>query len=82
MFVVHQDISRQRPDVVREIFRMIVESRALASPAITAALPPLGLEANRKGLEMAIEWTYEQKIIPRRLKVDELFDETTAQLDV
>ena len=55
---------------------------ALASPAITAALPPLGLEANRKGLEMAIEWTYEQKIIPRRLKVDELFDETTAQLDV
>ena len=82
MFVVHKDISKQRPDVVREIFRMIVESRALASPAITAALPPLGLEANRKGLEMAIEWTYEQKIIPRRLKVDELFDETTAQLDV
>jgi 4,5-dihydroxyphthalate decarboxylase len=82
MFVVHQDISRQRPDVVREIFRMIVASRALAPPAITAALPPLGLEANRKGLEMAIEWTYEQKIIPRRLSVDELFDETTAQLDV
>ena len=82
MFVVHQDISRQRPDVVRELFRMIVASRALAPPAITAALPPLGLEANRKGLEMAIEWTYEQKIIPRRLTVDELFDETTAQLDV
>jgi 4,5-dihydroxyphthalate decarboxylase len=82
MFVVHQDISKRRPDVVRELFRMIVESRALAPPAITAALPPLGLEANRKQLEMAIEWSYEQKIIPRRLKVDELFDETTAQLDV
>ena len=82
MFAVHTDISKKRPDVVREIFRMIVESRALVPSAVTSALPPLGLEANRKGLEMAIEWSYEQKIIPRRLKVDELFDDTTAQLDV
>jgi 4,5-dihydroxyphthalate decarboxylase len=82
MFVVHTDIARKRPDVVRELFHMIVESRALAPPAVTAALPPLGLEANRKGLEMAIDWSYEQKIIPRRLKVDELFDDTTALLDV
>ena len=35
-----------------------------------------------KGLEMAIDWSYEQKIIPRRIKVDELFDDTTAHLDV
>ena len=82
MFAVHQDISIQRPDVVRELFRMIVESRALAPPAVTAALPPIGLEANRKGLEMAIDWSYEQKIIPRRMKVDELFDDATAQLHV
>ena len=82
MFAVHTEISKKRPDVVREIFRMIVESRALAPSTVTSALPPLGLEANRKGLEMAIEWSYEQKIIPRRLKVDELFDDTTALLDV
>jgi 4,5-dihydroxyphthalate decarboxylase len=81
MFAVHQDISRQRPDVVREIFRMIVASRALAPPAVAASIPPLGLEANRKGLEVAIDWSFEQKIIPRRLKVDELFDDTTANLN-
>lgn len=81
MFVVHEDISRQRPEVVREIFRMIVASRAAAPQAAAASIPPLGLEANRKGLEMAIEWSFEQKIIPRRLKVDELFDETTANLN-
>lgn len=80
MFVVHQDIARKRPDVVREIFRMIVESRAAAPQAAVASIPPLGLEANRKGLEMAIDWSFEQKIIPRRLKVDELFDDTTANL--
>jgi 4,5-dihydroxyphthalate decarboxylase len=80
LFVVHQDLVRERPDVVREIYRVISESRAQAPAAVTAALPPLGVEANRKGLEMAIDWAFEQKIIPRRLKVDDLFDETTAAL--
>jgi 4,5-dihydroxyphthalate decarboxylase len=82
MFVVHEEISRKRPEVVRELARMIRDSRALAPPTATAALPPLGLEANRKGIEMAIDWSFEQKIIPRRLKVDELFDDTTANLNV
>jgi 4,5-dihydroxyphthalate decarboxylase len=80
MFVVHEELSRRRPDVVREIFRMIAASRALAPAAAAASIPPLGLEANRKGLEMAIEWSFEQKIIPRRLEVDELFNDTTAGL--
>jgi 4,5-dihydroxyphthalate decarboxylase len=80
MFVVHQDIAKKRPDVVRELARMIAESRAAAPASASASIPPLGLEANRKGLEMAIEWSFEQKIIPRRLKVDELFDDTTAEL--
>jgi 4,5-dihydroxyphthalate decarboxylase len=82
MFVVHQDVARKRPDVVRELARMIVESRAAAPASVAASIPPLGLEANRKGLEMAIDWSFEQKIIPRRLKVDELFDDTTAGLGV
>jgi 4,5-dihydroxyphthalate decarboxylase len=80
MFVIHEDIAKKRPDVVREVARMIVESRAAAPAAALTTIPPLGLEANRKGLEMAIEWSYEQKIIPRRLKVDELFDDVTAEL--
>jgi 4,5-dihydroxyphthalate decarboxylase len=80
MFVVHAELSKQRPDIVREIYRMLVESRNLAPESVTAALPPVGLEANRKTLEMALEWTYEQKMIPRRLLFDELFDDTTASL--
>jgi len=80
MFVVREELSKQRPDIVREIFRMIVESRKLAPESATASMPPIGLEANRKGLDTAIEWSFEQKIIPRRLLVDELFDDTTAAL--
>ena len=62
------------------IFRMLVESRTLAADSVQAPIPPIGLEANRKALEMASQWSYEQKIIPRRLSVDELFDDTTAAL--
>ena len=72
---------RNRPDVVREIYRMIKESRALTEGGVPVPYPPLGLEANRKGLQMAIEWAYEQKIIPHMMNVDELFDDTTANLD-
>ena len=80
MFVVHQDISKNHPDVVKEIYRMLVESRNMAPESVTSALPPVGLEANRKTLQMALDWTYEQKMIPRRLSFDELFDDTTAAL--
>ncbi|MGB6309333.1 MAG: hypothetical protein WBF89_16220 [Steroidobacteraceae bacterium] len=80
LFVVHRDLSRKRPDVVREIYRMLVEGRGFAPPDALAALPPIGLDANRKGLQMAIDWSYEQKIIPRRLTIDELFDDVTAHL--
>lgn len=80
MFVVHQDISRQRPDIVREIYRMISESRALTEGGAPAVFPPLGLEANRKGLQTAIDWALDQHIIPRRLSVDELFDDVTGSL--
>lgn len=80
MFVVHHDVARDHPDAVREIFRMLSESRAQASEAVIAKLPPIGLEANRKGIQMAIDLALEQRIIPRRLSVDELFDGVPADL--
>lgn len=80
MFAVHQDISKKHPQVVREIYRMIAESRALTEGGVPAVFPPLGLEANRKGLQLAIDWALDQKIIPHRLQVDELFDDLTGSL--
>lgn len=80
MFVVHQDLCKQRPDIVRELYRLVVESRALAEGGVPAVFPPLGLEANRKGLQLAIDWALDQKIIPHRLRVDDLFDDVTGSL--
>ncbi|WP_111497397.1 substrate-binding domain-containing protein [Marinobacter bohaiensis] len=80
MFVVHQDISRKHPEAVREIYRMIAESRELTEGGAPEVFPPLGLEANRKGLQTAIDWALDQKIIPRAMSVDELFDDVTGNL--
>jgi 4,5-dihydroxyphthalate decarboxylase len=80
MFVVHEDLSKKRPDIVRELYRMIVESRAATEGGVPAIFPPIGLEANRKGIELAIDWALDQKIIPRRLSYDELFDDVTGSL--
>ena len=81
VFVVRQQVSKERPDVVREIFRMILESRRLAPDSAKTTIPPFGFERNRKQLELAIEWSLEQGVIPRRMTVDELFDDTTAALE-
>jgi 4,5-dihydroxyphthalate decarboxylase len=80
MFVVHQNLSQQRPDIVRELHRMIVESRELTEGGVPKIFPPIGFDANRKGIELAIEWALDQKIIPRRLSYDELFDDVTGSL--
>ena len=80
MFAVHKDVTKNHPEVVREIYRMIAESRALIEGGVPAVFPPLGLEANRKGLQLAIDWALDQKIIPHKLSVDELFDDVTGSL--
>jgi 4,5-dihydroxyphthalate decarboxylase len=81
LFVVHESISRDRPDIVREIFRMIKESRDLTEGGLPDPFPPLGFEANRKGIQLAIDWALDQKIIPQKLSMDELFDDTTRALE-
>ncbi len=48
MFVVHESLSRERPDVIREIYRMLQESRALVPVSVTDALPPVGLTPTAK----------------------------------
>lgn len=41
---------------------------------------PLGVEANRRSLEVAIDYAHQQRLIPRRFEVDELFDDVTRAL--
>jgi 4,5-dihydroxyphthalate decarboxylase len=82
MYVVKQSLCQARPDVVREIYRMLLASRAAGPQPAPGSLnmAPNGVEANRRSLELVIDYAFQQKVIPRKFTLDELFDDTTRAL--
>jgi 4,5-dihydroxyphthalate decarboxylase len=83
MVVVKDSLSKSNPDAVREVYRMLKESRRLAPPPEPGELDmtPIGLEKMRRDLDIAIEYVHQQRLIPTRYTVDELFDDVTRSLD-
>lgn len=83
MVVVKETVSKSNPGAVREVYRMLKESKRLAPPPAPGAIDmtPIGLEANRRNLEVAIDYVYQQRLIPKRYAVDEIFDDVTRKLD-
>ena len=75
-------VSKTRPDLVREVFRIFKASRdiAIADGNKGAAKLNYGVEANRPTLDAIIDIAFRQKLIPRRYSVDELFDDVTRAL--
>jgi 4,5-dihydroxyphthalate decarboxylase len=83
MAVLREDIAKSRPDVVRELFRLLLASkRAAHSPADGTPLDPLrfGVEACRPTLEIIIDYCVRQSLIPKKIPVDALFDDVTRAL--
>jgi 4,5-dihydroxyphthalate decarboxylase len=80
MMVIRESITETRPDVVREVHRLLKESAA-AAPAKKPGPPRFGVEAVRKSLETIIRYSEQQGLIPRRFSVDELFNDVTRALD-
>jgi 4,5-dihydroxyphthalate decarboxylase len=80
-FVVSKALAEARPDVVREIYRLLQESKRLAPPPAGGIdFFPYGVEANRKPLELMVQYAVEQQIIPRAYSVEELFGDAAAAL--
>jgi 4,5-dihydroxyphthalate decarboxylase len=82
MIVVKDSLSRSDPRAVREVYRLLAESKQAAGLSATGELDtnPFGVEANRRNLEVAIDYVHRQGLIPRRFAVDELFDGVTRAL--
>jgi len=82
MVVIRTQISHTRPDIVREVFRMFKESRDVAARDGDKGSAQLqfGIEANRAALESIIDIAVRQKLIPRKWRVEELFDDVTRGL--
>jgi 4,5-dihydroxyphthalate decarboxylase len=84
MVVVREELSRSRPDVVKEVFRTVYESKKAAGFPDSGKMDPyrFGVEACRPILEIMIDFCFQQKLIPRKVAVDELFDDTTRALGI
>jgi 4,5-dihydroxyphthalate decarboxylase len=76
MMAIDTKLCQERPDVVREIYSVLQQSKAMApNKSGTIDLTPFGIEPNRRALEVLIRNSYEQGLIPRAYAVDELFEE-------
>lgn len=81
MMVIKTAISPTRPDVVREVYRLLKQSAAAAPATKQAGALRFGVAAVRPSLEIMIEYAECQGLLPCHLTVDELFDDVTRDLD-
>ena len=75
MVVVSRTLSEQHPDVVGEVHRLLAESAAASSAA-----PCFDRDRMQRSLRLIIDYSAQQKLIPRAFAVDELFDGVTRAL--
>jgi 4,5-dihydroxyphthalate decarboxylase len=83
MLVIRKELADKRPDVVREVFRLFLEAKnaAFAETGVPS-LDPLrfGIEANRRSLEIIIDFAVKQGLLPRPIAVDDLFSDLMRSL--
>jgi 4,5-dihydroxyphthalate decarboxylase len=82
MVVLKDSLAKSRPAAVRELFRMMLESKKAAGLPKPGAIDfvPFGFDAVKPALELMGAYALEMQLIPRRYTVGELFDETTRSL--
>ncbi len=81
MLVVKESLVQTNPAAVIEIFRVVRESKQAMSPVGTGLDPiQFGLANIRRSLELIVEYSTQQGLIPMKFPVDDLFDDVTRNL--
>ena len=74
MAVIRQSIAESRPNVVREVYRLLKETRgAAALPTGEDDAVRFGVRANRRSIQQIVTYAVEQRLITRPLVAEELF---------
>ena len=82
--VVKESLLNGNPDAVREIFRMLKESKKASTEPLGADgidYRPIGYDNNTRNFEVAAQYAWQQRIIPRELTLGDLFNEVTRSLN-
>jgi 4,5-dihydroxyphthalate decarboxylase len=80
MVVVSSELAKSRPDIIEEVYGLLREGKRRAPTAEGIDTTPFGVEACRPALERIIDYAVQQRLIPRRFEVEELFDDTTLKM--
>ena len=73
MLVVKDALAKGRPGAAEAIVHLFSESkRAAGLPPTALDMNPVGVEANRRNLEVAVDCVHRLGMIPRRFSVEEL----------
>jgi 4,5-dihydroxyphthalate decarboxylase len=80
MVVIRESISRQRPDVVEEVFRLLLQSKNAAPPGVDPDDTRFGVDQNRRTLQIITDYSVRQGLIPHSFLIEELFDRSTSAL--
>jgi 4,5-dihydroxyphthalate decarboxylase len=81
MVVVQESLAKSNSEVIKEIYRVLRASKQAAAAASTFDPLQFGVEHVRPSLELIIKYSAQQKLIPRRFEVNELFDEVALGLN-
>jgi len=84
MVVLKESLAKSDPAAVREVYRMLLDSKKAAGLPQPGAIDtiPFGFDAVKPALELMSSYAFEMKLIPRRYSVEELFDDTTRALQL
>jgi 4,5-dihydroxyphthalate decarboxylase len=82
MVVVTEKLAKSNPQTVKEIYRLLLQAKTAAGLPKAGAIDflPFGLEACRPALQTIITYALQQRLIPRKIEVEDLFDDTTRAL--
>lgn len=81
MVVVKEELARSNPGAVREVYRMLLESKKAAGLPKPDAVDtiPFGYDAVKPALELMASYAFDLGLVPRRLSVEELFDDAARE---
>ena len=74
LVVVRRDLAEGRPELVAELLRMFRDAKAAASASGGRDALPMGRAALRPAVELALRFSAEQGLLPRRLGAEEVWD--------
>ena len=83
MVVVTEKLAKSDPQTVKEIYRLLLQAKTAAGLPKAGAIDFLafGLKACRPALQTIITYALQQRLIPRKIEVEDLFDDTTRALE-